>query len=92
MSADDDNQAEREWEFHLEKLGEIAAKLDTGDREKQKELARQAVAAALGRPVARQPGQNVPPTKILNCDKCGTVNEFAEPNMPDGSYRCYSCR
>lgn len=26
------------------------------------------------------------------CAKCGEKNEYAEPNQPDGTYRCPSCR
>jgi hypothetical protein len=30
----------------------------------------------------------------MNCSgpHCNLFNEYAEPNMPDGSFRCYSCR
>lgn len=27
-----------------------------------------------------------------NCSRCGTHNEYAAPNQPDGSYVCYGCR
>lgn len=26
------------------------------------------------------------------CVTCRTFNEYAEPNQPDGKYKCYSCR
>lgn len=26
------------------------------------------------------------------CTKCKTINEYAEPNQPDGTYICYGCR
>ena len=29
---------------------------------------------------------------ILSCKKCGTKNEYAEPNQPDNTYICYGCR
>jgi hypothetical protein len=28
----------------------------------------------------------------MNCDRCNSYNTFVESNMPDGKYRCYSCR
>ena len=28
----------------------------------------------------------------MKCNKCLNGNDYAEPNQPDGSYRCYSCR
>lgn len=28
----------------------------------------------------------------FSCDRCNTYNEYAEPNMPNNVYRCYSCR
>lgn len=27
-----------------------------------------------------------------NCTKCGEAFPFAEPNQPDGSFKCWSCR
>lgn len=30
--------------------------------------------------------------KPLSCCGCGTVNEYAEPNLPDGKLACYTCR
>lgn len=29
---------------------------------------------------------------ILSCKHCPTTSEYAEPNQPDGSFICYSCR
>jgi hypothetical protein len=26
------------------------------------------------------------------CIKCGDYNEYATPNMPDGKFKCFSCR
>jgi hypothetical protein len=26
------------------------------------------------------------------CSRCREFNNYGEPNMPDGSYKCYSCR
>jgi len=28
----------------------------------------------------------------MNCSKCNSFNNFAEPNQPDGTLICYSCR
>lgn len=29
---------------------------------------------------------------IVSCKNCPTTSEYAEPNQPDGSFICYSCR
>lgn len=26
------------------------------------------------------------------CHRCNSLNAFAEPNLPDGKYECYTCR
>jgi hypothetical protein len=31
-------------------------------------------------------------TMGVTCKSCNTINEFASPNRPDGSYVCYNCR
>ena len=28
----------------------------------------------------------------MSCKRCGDFNSYGEPNMPDGSYKCFSCR
>lgn len=28
----------------------------------------------------------------MKCCRCQNFNDYAEPNMPDGSYKCFSCR
>ncbi len=28
----------------------------------------------------------------FNCNTCNNLNEYAEANQPDGTYKCYSCR
>jgi hypothetical protein len=28
----------------------------------------------------------------MNCIKCNSYNEYAEPNQKDNTYKCYSCR
>lgn len=41
--------------------------------------------------------EDTPPTRreglqVCVCKKCNEQNEYAEPNQPDGSYLCVSCR
>lgn len=50
-------------------------------------LRHQGGAAIKPKPV--QPKLNVGP---LSCVSCNTVNEYAEPNLPDGKLACYGCR
>jgi hypothetical protein len=33
-----------------------------------------------------------PAPLTLSCARCHEPNDYAEPNMPNGSYACYSCR
>ena len=28
----------------------------------------------------------------MHCSSCNALNEYAEPNQKDGTYRCYECR
>jgi hypothetical protein len=28
----------------------------------------------------------------LSCKSCNTINEYAEPNQPNGTYICYNCK
>jgi hypothetical protein len=30
--------------------------------------------------------------KGMKCSRCGNGNDYAEPNSPDGSFVCYTCR
>ena len=33
-----------------------------------------------------------PKVEGASCSKCREFNNYAEPNMPDGTFKCYSCR
>lgn len=31
-------------------------------------------------------------TKGMTCEGCKEFNEYAEPNQPDDTFKCYKCR
>jgi hypothetical protein len=36
--------------------------------------------------------RTLPKVEGASCSRCHDFNNYAEPNMPDGSFKCFSCR
>ncbi len=43
-------------------------------------------------PVIVKKSKAKPKGNGCTCPKCGEIYPYAEPNMPDGSFKCWSCR
>lgn len=78
----------------LEKIEAASAALAEEDRLRYAKDVEKAVVRGWGidqkEPIRAKPVAPTPTSQL--CKKCNDLNEFAEPNQPDGSYLCFGCR